>query len=173
MKKLFKGIIGGVDNLIVKLGKWEHIPNSMNNFMYIVPYKYNRKTITLRDGTVISKGDRVAEIHIDNTSIKRLDTGYANLFKLLRVELRGLKESYSQEHYSEIKAIYGITVFYDIAHRQGFTVVEMNNKAKRFFGSLWENILRLLFKNGNKKTRKKFILAKECWLSKDQILEIK
>jgi hypothetical protein len=49
----------------------------------------------------------------------------------------------------------------------------MDSKVKRFFGSLWENILRLLFKNGNKKTRKKFIYAKECWLSKNQILEVK
>jgi hypothetical protein len=173
MIKFPKYFIGGIDSLIVKLGKWKHIPNSKNNFMYINPYQYKRKTITLKDGTVIAKGDLVAEIHIDNSSIKRLNTGYANLFKLLNGELKALKESYDTEPYSGIKAIYGITVFYDIARRQGFTVVEMDNKIVRFFGSLWENILRLLFKNGNKKTRKKFIYSKECWLSKNQILEMK
>jgi len=172
MKAIIYPILKVIDITIVKIARWKHIPNSTTNFLYLNPYQYKGKPLTLKDGTQISKGDWIAELHIDNVRSASMDTSYGNLLRLVRSELLTLKMSLDQEPYSQLKAVYCITVFYDIISRQGFTAVEISNKFKKFFGSVWENILRLGLKKGNKKTRKKFIYSKECWLSKDQILKM-
>lgn len=169
MKNTVSYILGKLDSAIVKIAGWKHIPCSSSNFMYISPYRYKGPTILLKDGTVINKGDWIAELHLDNKGLKALDTSYVNLIRLLRGELKALKSCLVYEPYSNIKAVFGITVFYEIAARQGFTVIDISNTGKRFFGSLWENILRTAFQKRNKKARKKFIVSKECWISREQI----
>lgn len=173
MKKIFSFIFGIIDYLIVKIAGWKHIPDSKTNFMYLNPHIYKGHEIALRDGSIIKKGDFIAEIHIDNRNVKILDTSYINLIRLLRGELLALKKCNDQEPYSEIKAVYGISVFYNIAERQGFTIIEIRNRIIKFFGSIWENILRLSIKKNGKKTRKILISSKECWISKNQIMNLK
>jgi hypothetical protein len=175
VKKTFKTLLAKFDKTIVKLAGWNHTPYSKNNFMYLAPHIYKGRTIQLKDGTVISKGDLVGEIHIDNINASTLDTRYPNLIRLFRGELIALKQCFLEEiePYSKIKAVHGNSVFYDIAARQGFTIIEIRNVIKRFFISIGENILRLGLKSGNNKTRKKFLMSKECWISQDQIKEMK
>ncbi|MBC2582318.1 YkoP family protein [Clostridium sp. DJ247] len=170
MKKLAVFFLERFDKFVVRCAGWSHIPNSKTNFFYLTPHIYKGKTIKLKDGTFIRKGDWVAELHIDNISIKTLNVSYQGILKLFREELITLKQSFNAEPYSKVKAIHGISVFYNIARRQGFTIIDVDNIFKRVFESIWENILRLLLKKYNKKTRKKFVGSKECWISKDQIM---
>lgn len=170
MKEKFSLFMSKLDSAIVKNSGWQHIPHSSTNFMYINPYKYKGSLITLADGTTINKGDWIAELHLDNKKLKLLDTSYTSLIRLLRGELNSLRHCFDFEPYSNIKAVFGITVFYEIAARQGFTVLDINSSVKRFLWSSWENILRLALRKTNRMARKRFIISKECWISKDQIL---
>lgn len=169
MIKIAKALLSKIDSTIVNLAGWRHIPYSNTNFMYLSPHKYKGKSFRLDDDTVITKGDWVAELHIDNKKIKVLDTSYRNLLNLLKGEIEALGKALKEEPYCKIKSVYGITVFYDIARRQGFTIKHIDNKLIRFFGSIWENILRVVLKNKTSKINKNknvFIAPKECWLSK-------
>lgn len=173
MKKILSSIFGIIDFIIVKIAGWKHIPYSSTDFMYLNPHKYRGRDIALKDGSIIKKGDLIAELHIDNRRVKSLDTSYISLLRLLRSELLALKKCSDQEPYSKIKAVYGISVFYNIAERQGFTIIEIRSWIIKFFGSLWENILRLTIKKNGKKTRKIIIASKECWFSMNQIVNMK
>jgi hypothetical protein len=123
----------------------------------------------LRDGTLISADDFVAELHIDNKNIRSFEMNYTNILKALHIELKALKKSLNREPWSKIKAVYGVTVFYAMLHRQGFTVMNLRNRYKRVLGSIWENILRVMLEKGSRAVRKKYVSAKECWLSRSQI----
>ena len=170
MKNIIHFILSKLDSFIVKAAGWKHIPHSDTNFMYVNLYKYKGLAITLTDGTIIEKGDCIPEFHLDNKRLKGLDTSYTSLIRLLKGELKALGNCIRYEPYSKIKAVYGITVFYEIAARQGFTVLDMKNIMKRYLWSLWENILRLSFQKRNKRARKRIIMSKECWISRGQIL---
>jgi hypothetical protein len=173
MSNFVKKSMAQFDTLFVKFSHWKHIPYSTTNFLYLNPYIYKGKTLTIKDGTVIKKGDWIGEIHIDNVNVKSLNTSYPNLIRLLRGEIKALNRCLKEEPHSKIKAICGISVFYDIARRQGFTILPIENSFKRFLISIGENILRLGLKNSNKKTRKKFVFSKQCWLSRNEILNLK
>jgi hypothetical protein len=170
MRKFTGFLFRKLDAAIVKAAGWKHIPNSDTNFMYMCPYKYKGATIMLKDGTAVKKGDWIAELHLDNRELKKLDTSYASLIRLYKGELKALKNCFRQGAYPDIKAVFGITVFHEIAARQGFTVLDIRSTAKRFLGSLWENILRLALQKENNKVRKRFVVSKECWISRDQIM---
>ncbi len=173
MNRIISSFLYKIDSTIVKGAGWKHIPHSNTNFMYISQYKYRGPQIKLTDGTVISKGDWIAELHLDNKGLKALDTSYTSLIRLLKSELLALRNCLMEEQYSNIRAVFGITVFYEIAARQGFTVLDISSTIKRFLWSLWENILRLAFQRKNRKPGKRFVLSKECWISKEQVLGYK
>jgi len=164
-------IIEKIDNLIVKLFHWNHIPFSETNFLYLDIFTYKGKSKKLTDGTTINKGDLVGEIHIDNKNLKNLNTSYPSLIRSFQCELEALKICYKENtsKYSEIKAIYGVSVFYEILKRQGFTILKIDNPLLCFLGSVWENILRFALNSTGRKSRKKFVFSKECWISKSQI----
>jgi hypothetical protein len=170
MNRITSSFLYRLDSVIVKAAGWTHIPHSDTNFMYISPYRYRGQLITLKDGTTISKGDWIVELHLDNKELEALNTSYTSLIRLLRGELLALKSCFMEGQYSDIKAVFGITVFYEIAVRQGFTVLDISSKLKRFSWSLWENILRAAFQKGNKKAKKKYVMSKECWISRNQVL---
>lgn len=169
MRSTIEIILRKLDKVIVGLSGWEHIPLSGTNFMYIYPYIYKGKAITLKDGTFVEKGDWVAELHLDNKRLKDREISYSGLIRLLKGELKALQGCFDLEPFLRIKAVYGITVFHEIAARQGFTVLDIRNVPKRYIWSLWENILRVFFKKERKKGKKRFVVSKECWISREQI----
>ncbi len=154
---------------MVRLAGWKHIPGSKDRLIYLCPRRYKGDPITLKDGTVIQKNDLVAEIHLDNTNILNIEASYISMAKALQKEMGALKEAMKQSPMDQLKGVYGITVIYPIAERIGFTSIRIRNPFKRFFGSLWENILRLVLKKAHRGRKKGFIEARECWLSRNQI----
>lgn len=170
MKRLASIFLVPFEKTVTTLGGWKHIPNSSLDFMYLCPRKYRGKNITLKDGTIIKKGDIIAELHIDNLRIHKFDSSYANLLKLLKEELIAVKNSLELKGYRDITAVHGITVFHNIAARQGFTVFDIKNPVTKYLGSFWENLLRVVFKK--EKSKKKVRVSKHCWLSRKQIVNI-
>lgn len=169
MKNIGSYIFRKIDIAIVKLAGWSLVPESNVNLMYMNPYRYKGESITLKDGTVIKNGDWIAELHLNNRIFGSLDTSYANLIRLFKSEMKSIGKCISCEPYSKIKAVYATTVFYEIAERQGFTVMEIKSSFKRFFYTLWENILRMSYKKNNKKRKNKIVTPKEIWISQGQI----
>ena len=162
------------DKTLVKLLGWKHMPGSKYNFLYFVPKIYKGKDVTIKDGTVIRKGDKILEIHIDNPNLINLDTGYSSLFIMLKEELANLGRLLPEKEYEEYKAVLAITLLYRLAPRAGFTVFEFESSFKRKMVSLGENILRrTLRKDKEDKSKKgKKRIAKVCWISRDEIMNI-
>lgn len=162
------------DKTLVKHRGWKHLPGSKYNFLYFVPEIYKGKDVTIKDGTVIRKGDKILEIHIDNPNLINLDTGYSSLFIMLKEELANLGSQFHKKEYEEYKAVLAVTLLYRLAMRAGFTVFEFESSFKSRMVSFGENILRKTLRkekeDKNKKTKKRE--AKVCWISKDQIINI-
>lgn len=160
------------DKTAVKIHGYKKIPGSAVEFFYLVPKVYKGPKIILKDGTEIFKNDSVLELHIINTNLSELDTNYGNLFRMLREELYAIAQYLEVEENTKYKAIFGITLLHRLAKRAGFTIIEIHNPMKRKLFSLGENILRgtLSKKSKMKKQKQKIVEAKECWMSKDEIL---
>lgn len=165
-------IVAFYDRNMVKFLGWKKVPGSDLEFLYLVPKVYKGKPVTIDDGTVIHKGDHIFEIHIINTNLDKLDTSYGNLFIMLKQELGQVGVIMQTDEYTQYKALLSVTLLHRLARRVGFTVKEIENPMRRRMVSLGENILRsALRKEKNVKDGKKRI-ARECWISKAQIMEI-
>ena len=173
--KWIQKIVSFYDRTAVKIHGYETIPGSSLDFFYLVPKVYKGKTITLKDGTKIQKDDSVYELHIVNTHLSQLDTNYGNLLKMLREELAYVASFINQPENHYVKGVFGITLLHRLAKRAGFTIIDMSNPIKRSLFSFGENILRgALSKDSfkQKKKKKKKVEAKECWMSRADILEL-
>ncbi|EOC99467.1 hypothetical protein L21TH_2472 [Caldisalinibacter kiritimatiensis] len=136
--------------------------------MYVVTQKYNGKDIQLSDGTMVTKGDFVAEFHIDNLKMNQVKNDLKSIFRYLDEELIALAEAaITHEEFKNIKAYYGRTVLHPIAKKRDFTIIDVENK--KFFLKFWDNLLKLVFQSSNSKGTKKFRDPKECWISKEQL----
>lgn len=162
------------DKTLVKLLGWKHLPGSKYNFLYFVPKIYKGKDVTIKDGTVIRKGDKILEIHIDNPNLVNLETGYSNLFIMLKEELANLGRLFPEKEYEEYKAVLAVTLLYRLATRAGFTVYDFDSSFRQKMVSFGENILRktLRKEKEEKNKKKKKRVAKVCWISRDQIINI-
>lgn len=167
-------VVAFYDRNVVNLRGYKTIPGSTVEFFYLVPKIYKGKPITLKDGTKISKNDSICELHIVNTNLSQLDTDYGSLFKMLREELIHVARYLQQEENQDVQAIFGITLLHRLAKRAGFTIIDINNPIKRKLFSFGENILRgALSKDSSKqKKKKKKVEAKECWMSRSDILKL-
>ncbi|OPJ62235.1 YkoP family protein [Clostridium oryzae] len=174
MNNVFKPLISGIDNLIVRLCGWTHIPYTTTNFLYISKHRYKGKTLQLKNSTIINKGDIVIEIHIDNKNLKNINTtSYVNLVRSFKSEINVLKKCFTeQQNFKNVKAVYGISAFFHITSRCGFETMEIQNPIRRIFTSIWENLLRHVLKTSKNKLRKNFVISKECWISKDDLLHL-
>lgn len=167
---LLRNIVAGYDKMAVKIHGYQKIPGSPVGFFYLVPKVYKGKSITLKDGTIINPKDSVFELHLINTNLEHLNTGYGNLFKMLREELYYVGKYLELEENKHYKGVFGITLLHRLAKRAGFTIIEIENPIKRRLFSLGENILRGTLHKKTSKVKPKKVIAKECWISRDEIL---
>lgn len=165
-------IVAFYDRNMVRLLGWKKVPGSDLEFLYLVPKVHKGRTVAIDDGTVIHKGDHIFEIHIINTNLDKLDTSYGNLFIMLKQELTQVGVIMQTEEYRKYKALLSVTLLHRLARRVGFTVIEIENPLKRRMVSLGENILRSALRKGKNEKDGKKRIAKECWISKDQILAL-
>lgn len=170
--RVFSRIIAAYDRNIVKLNGWKKVPGSTLEFLYMVPKTYKGKPVRIKDGTVIQKGDRYYEIHIINTNLSKLDTSYGNLFIMLNEELKLIGDHMRRDEAEEYKAVLAVTLLHRLARRAGFTIKEIDNPVMRRLVSTGEVILRTALRKEKDTRPKKKRVAKECWMSRSQVLTI-
>lgn len=153
----------------IEKNQWRFVPNSEYNCVYLDMMKHKGKAITLNDGTVIHKGDLVAEVHINNKEMK--DTDVRKVFGMLNAEFNAMgKALASMEEYADLKGIFGRTLLYPINKRLGFEVHEIRSIGLKLFIKYWDNLIKIAFSEPKKG---KTILRepKEVWISRDALIK--
>jgi|GEM_PF-779852 len=168
--RILKPLVAFYDQTLVKMLGWKSIPGSDIGFLYLVPKVHKGKDITIKDGTIIRKGDAYFEIHIINTNLSTLDTSYGSLFKMLYDELALVGDYMKLAENQEVKGVLGVTLLHRLARRAGFTIMDIQPKWKREMVSLGENFLRYALRKEKPKKDGKKRVAKECWISRDQVM---
>ena len=106
----------------------------------VVRYQFARhrgRTISLKDGTVVEKGDHLLELHFDN----RVLLGFASSpdfdpFATERsalADLRLLAAAIKSGEMGDVKALHAVTPFPAVLRRQGFQVTELTHSLPNFF----------------------------------------
>ena len=168
--KIIRSLVALYDKTVVRIHGFKKVPGSPIEFLYLVPKVYKGPSIILDDGTEIHKEDSIFEIHIINTNLSNLDTGYANLFRMLREELYYVADYMELEENKDVKAVLAISLLHRLAKRAGFTIIEIDNPIMRKLYSLGENILRGTLSEKTPKKKQMKAEAKECWISRNDIL---
>jgi peptidoglycan-N-acetylglucosamine deacetylase len=132
--------------------------------------------IVLNDGTEIRKGDRIGEIHFNNSRlIAALGDGKWTALSLLRQELHALALWTTQPDFpANLHAVFGNTILWRGAVRLGFTVgrqpVTIHRRLDRLF---LVGLLALYSSEGMDRLQ----LGKagsdypqQCWLSRGELL---
>lgn len=164
MSNIFKNIQRSFEKKYVKFMGLKHIPGSTKELIYLDIKNYKGKNIVL-DKTTIQKGDIVAELHIDNLNVHKIDNSLRTIIKNYQEEMNTLVKACDNiNEYRNIKAVYGTTVLHPLLKYIGFTCFPVKNPVFRFFLRFWENMLKNSFsteKNNNKSNNDPMT----CWVS--------
>ncbi len=109
---------------------WERWYEFMHPAHIITPHsllRYARsrapRTHTFREGTTISAGDPILELHFNNTWLASLGSGTPwLLMKQLHADLLILQQLLTRRAFSDVAALHGTTLFGAPARRFGFEV---------------------------------------------------
>jgi|GEM_PF-1407456 len=92
---------------------------------YRMAHHWGRR-ITLKDGTVVSRGDPVVELHFDNGGLMRMTaTGDWNPWDAIEridADLDRLRELLATDRIGRVRALHGVTLFASPGRRLGFEV---------------------------------------------------
>lgn len=166
-KRVLVSIWMGWEWCFVKLFRVKPI-DSMNPLLKIRIREYQgRQAIPLPDGEQIRKGDRVAELHLDNYTLYQLGlhsrspvqlaTQLIRQTRLLMPEIGKLM--LTDPLYRDVKGLYAITMIHRGSRQLGFTVVDLPNG---LFARVTRTYLRLLLyvvhPNGKERLKEKTAL---------------
>ncbi len=169
MSSLIKNIQCKFEKNFVKLMGWKHIPGSESELVYLEIKKYCGDSVELED-IIISPGDIVAEVHIDNLNIAKIDNSLRSISYNYQEEFSNLIKACDLiEEYKDLKAIYGITVLHTLLRRMGFACFPIKNPLYRAYLKFWENMLKESFSNEVKRKKRKKYYPMECWISIDKL----
>lgn len=139
------------------------------------------RPVTLDDGTVISPGDSLIELHLNNAWFlhkKRTINSPAKMFwQLISAFSEDLKYLAGKikegKLASEIKALHAITPFHQASPRLGFTVVELPDTLwKRLSQFYLAGLRQAYYPQGAKRLAgTKPLTLKEVWMSRGKLLE--
>lgn len=168
MKKLLKKFFTHMNKRYIKTHNLIFIPDSEYNYIYLDIDKYKGKTVTLSDGTIIKKGDIVAEIHVNNDSVD--DIPVRKVIKVFYSEtLTMARQLKYNEDFKDIKALFGRTVLAPLTKRLGFEVFEIKSGYMKRFIRIWDNLIKIVF-SSRKKDKVKFREPKEVWMSREALI---
>ncbi len=110
---------------------------------------YRGPAVELRDGTVISPGELVGELHLANRELYKIQRKCSNQVKATMRVKKEMKRSLTQlaghvvqtEAAGEVKAFYGITLFHQGARHLGFEVRELQPAFWRSCFGLGQSLL--------------------------------
>lgn len=151
------------------LNNWTAIPGSTNRLILLDIKEYKGSAVELSDGTIINKGDRVGEIHVNNLQAKDLNNSLPNLNRLMDEEFIALAKAWHHdEMVHEVKAFYCVTVLYGLIGRKGWEAYNMPDNVLNSMVGFWQSTLKNVFSINKKgsKIRK----PKICWISTAKLL---
>ncbi|MCQ4923053.1 hypothetical protein NE686_08165 [Tissierella carlieri] len=172
MRKLFLKIVELIDKKIVRHSNWLYIPHAKEQVLYVAPHIYRGKEKGLPDGTIIKRGDFLAEIHIDNQKIRNMDLSFKDIVTIFKDELDSLAYAVGKDSkFIDIKAFHGKTLLYPLLKREGFMIIDINSILNSFFVELWERILETVYSRKYSSKRRKKRKMKEFWITNDQLVD--
>ncbi|MFC4617663.1 hypothetical protein ACFO4N_02845 [Camelliibacillus cellulosilyticus] len=106
-----------------------------NQFISFKVRPYHGKSIKLNDGNVIKKGDRIAELHFNNTFLFEVAVDAQSPIQLakrmIQLALSAFpdltRELMKRPDFDQIKGVYGVTMIYRGTRQLGFTVSDLSN----------------------------------------------
>ncbi|MDH7577099.1 MAG: hypothetical protein QHH75_04560 [Bacillota bacterium] len=143
---------------------------------------YRGPAVELRDGTVITPGELVGELHLANKELLKIQQKCNSQVKATMCVKKELKRSLVQlaNHVrqkkvaEEVKAFYGITLFHQGARHLGFEVKEPPSAFLRFFFGLGQSLLLVCYHPAGLKRLKlghHSLTPKLIWISRAALLK--
>lgn len=139
------------------------------------------RTIYLEDGEMISKGDRIAELHLDNELLFKLGSDARSMVHLTVMLIRRMEQLLPQilqlmlhhPDYKDVKGLYGITIIHRGTDKFGFTVVDLPAGVFSYFTKLYLRLLLyVVHPQGNERVNKKseLLVPKIVAISKQELM---
>lgn len=168
MKKILRWLIRIIDQSYHKKHKLILIPGCKNENFYINSHPYEGALKVLKGGVQIKKGDAIIEIHMNNQKSEEL-SDVKKIMRALKEALQALAVLMTTEEYKDCKAVYGNTLLYPIAQKNGFEVLKVEDEDIDKAGQLWENIIKYAYSDKGKKLENR--ISKEIWYEKDALIQ--
>lgn len=166
--------------------KWEKLYEKIAGIVYISDEnifrialkRYHGKNIKLSDGTLLKKGDKYIELHLNNELAASVlkDISPLSMLKWVKSSLYGLAQFVKDEPYVSADVMMGLTIFgIKGIERFGFEVVELN-KVESVLISMYESFLYAIFRGRTKalysKSQAKKLKARRILMSRKVLLEL-
>lgn len=170
--RLLLWVVPFVDTLIVRFLGIR--PMRDGSLLCINFHSFRGKAFTLSDGTQISPGERMAEIHLDNHLLSRGTISIWTVIEKMRSDLRFLAEQMrSGKIKDDFKAIHAVTVHHVPASRVGFLSRELPEGA---FTRLTQMFLKGLLVTYHPLGKKRLsegrtpLEVREIWMSSQELV---
>lgn len=160
-----------LEKIAIKRHHWMSIPKTRIHYFHVDIMTYRGKDLLLVDGTRITKGNVVGELHVNNNNMPEISFKTLKTFsKNIDEELYLLAEALGEETFKSVHAFFGRTLLYPFVEKKGFEVMEIQNLWLKIFLNIWDTIIRRVYaKNPNKNSKKR--RSKEIWISRDTLLK--
>ncbi|NTW70810.1 MAG: hypothetical protein HGA49_01025 [Eubacteriaceae bacterium] len=165
-----KRILELIEGLLIKKENWQTIPDSDLKYFYINFKKYEGVHRKLSDGTVITPGDLVGEMHVNNRVLPKVDMNNFRQFnRNIKSEFVFLGNALNSGHFQGCKAFYGRTILYPFVMKYGFEILPMGSSFLRLFLNFWDRLIYMTYTE-NKNTKKR--VSEEVWISAEKMKKI-
>ncbi|GEM_PF-2286921 len=163
IKKTLRLFFVVFESVFAFFNNWHHIPGS-KDILVVSFHTYKGETLTLADHTVIQQGDRVGEIHINNTKAIDLDNSWQALSKLMDHEFSALSQACASDvTFCDVKAYHSTTVLGALLLRKGWQLFPAVPSIRNWIIGWWETSLKNAFSVNQKMTKVR--LAQKAWIS--------
>ena len=146
-KKWFLPLWLGYERVFMKVFKLKTLDED-NPFFHYRIRSFKGRPIPMDNGDELRKGDLIAELHLDNERLYHLSTesrSYVHLaIKLIRLaqqQLPRMTEILKRPEFSNVKAIYGISMVHRGVKQIGFQVADMPRGILYFMTRLYLRFL--------------------------------
>jgi hypothetical protein len=152
------------------------IPGSRGTFL-VSCHRHHGPDVHLPDGTVVRRGDPIAELHFWN---RRIAARHAESFQALtwrlardiREDLRALARAMARgELARDAVAIFGASPVAAAAHRLGFTVRPVAARWRRALMSAWQLTVRRVFRPAGVPEEIQ-ATTMEAWISRQRLFAL-
>ncbi len=153
------------------------VPNAPHRLFQVAIHPYKGRPIVLPDGTSITPGDQIMELHLVNWMVANAqqDRPSLALLKDLADDLSAIAQGFQQKRYPPVRALYGVTILAAGARRLGFSlrprVMNLHGRLERFF---LKGLLVLYNADGlarlERGSSRRELLPQEVWMSIETLL---